>query len=165
MASSQPTPVEPLLANLLNELATRPGQLLLVLNGYHLIDVPAIHAGIELLVEHAPPGLHLALLARADPPLPLAACARGQILELRAETLRFKPDAAAAMLSGTLGLSLSTAKPAALIAQVKNWTAGLQLAGLALQGPPSPSARQRLIERLASSNRYLLDYLAKEVLD
>ena len=59
---------------LVNELAVTPGdgQVLLVLDDYHLISSQPVHASLAFLLEHRPPGLHLVLASRADPPLPLA---------------------------------------------------------------------------------------------
>ena len=78
---------------LINELAAQPGGgVLLVLDDYHLIGSPPVHESMGFLLEHLPPGLHLVLASRADPPLALARLrARGQLAELRAADLRFTP--------------------------------------------------------------------------
>ena len=62
---------------LINELAAEPArdQLLLILDDYHLIETPAVHASIGFLLEHLPHGLHLVLASRADPPLGAGAAA------------------------------------------------------------------------------------------
>jgi LuxR family transcriptional regulator, maltose regulon positive regulatory protein len=69
-----PPSFEGLVTALINELATQPGdgEVLLVLDDYHLIDPQPVHAAVTFLLEHLPPGLHLVLASRADPPLPLA---------------------------------------------------------------------------------------------
>ena len=77
---------------LINELAARPGadEVLLVLDDYHLIGAQPVHESLGFLLEHRPPGLHLVLASRTDPPLALARLrARGQLAELRAAELRF----------------------------------------------------------------------------
>ena len=89
-----PTPpsFEGLVTALINELATQPGEdkVLLVLDDYHLIDAPSVHASLTFLLEHQPAGLLLVRASRSDPPLPLARLrARGQLAELRAADLRF----------------------------------------------------------------------------
>jgi LuxR family maltose regulon positive regulatory protein len=43
-----------------------------VLDDYHLIDSGAVHESLGFLIEHRPPGLHMVLASRSDPPLPLA---------------------------------------------------------------------------------------------
>ena len=66
--------------------------MLLVLDDYHLISSQPVHESLGFLLEHRPPGLHLVLTSRSDPPLALARLrARGQLAELRAAELRFTP--------------------------------------------------------------------------
>ena len=63
-----------LVTALINELAAQPGEseIVLVLDDYHLVDAQEVHASMAFLLEHRPPGLHLVLASRSDPPLPLA---------------------------------------------------------------------------------------------
>ena len=44
----------------------------LILDDYHVIEEPSIHQAIDFLLEHQPPQLHLVILTRIDPPLPLS---------------------------------------------------------------------------------------------
>lgn len=75
---------------ILNELAMLTVPLLLVLDDYHLLTTPAIHEALAFLVDHPLPLLHLIITTRIDPPLPLARwCVRNQLVELRADELRF----------------------------------------------------------------------------
>src|ERR1700722_10143452 len=69
-----PPSFEGLVTALINELAAWPGEdeMVLVLDDYHLIDAQQVHGSLEFLLEYLPPGLHLALASRSDPPLPLA---------------------------------------------------------------------------------------------
>ncbi len=64
-------PLRYVLQALINTLASRTEQFLLVLDDYHLITEPEVHSSLTYLVEHLPPQLHLILATRADPPLPL----------------------------------------------------------------------------------------------
>ena len=63
------------LASLLNDLQRCPSALMLVLDDYHLIESRDIHDAMAFLVEHLPANVHLVLATRADPPLPLVAAA------------------------------------------------------------------------------------------
>jgi LuxR family maltose regulon positive regulatory protein len=161
-------PHEAILTALINDLTTHPGQLLVVLDDYHLIESQAIHQALAFLIDHLPPGMRLALAGRADPPLPLPRLrARGQIVELRAADLRFTPDEAAAFLNQALALGLPEPEIAALEAHTEGWIAGLHLAGVALQTQLPTQGRASLSELIAAftgSNRYILDDLADEVL-
>jgi LuxR family transcriptional regulator, maltose regulon positive regulatory protein len=152
--------VLPLLAN---ELAALPMPLTLVFDDYHLVSSQEVLQSVAFLVEHLPPGVRLALAARADPELPLARLrARDELLEIRADDLRFTEDETAALLNGTMGLALPPADIRALQHRTEGWAAGLRLAGLSLRGRPDPSA---FIRAFAGDDRQIVDYLLAEVLD
>ena len=160
-----PPSFEGLVTALINDLAARPGddEVLLVLDDYHLIDAQPVHASLAFLLEHLPPGLHLVLASRADPPLPLARLrAGGQLAELRAADLRFTAEEAAALLRESAGADLPAAAVAALAARTEGWAAGLQLAALSLRGQADPAG---FVAAFSGSHRYVLDYLTEEVLD
>ena len=150
---------------LINELAAGPddGEMPLVLDDYHLIGSQPVHASLGFLLEHRPPGLGVVLASRADPPLALARLrARGQLAELRAAELRFTVGEAAAMLREASGADLPDAAVAALAARTEGWAAGLQLAALSLRGQADVA---RFVAAFTGSNRYVLDFLAEEVLE
>jgi LuxR family maltose regulon positive regulatory protein len=155
---------EPVTA-LINELAADPGpdEVLLVLDDYHVIDSGPVHESVAFLLENLPPGLRVVVSGRADPPLPLARLrARGQLAELRAADLRFTSEEAAALLGETAGQGLPAAVAEALMARTEGWAAGLQLAGLSLRGHTDPAG---FAAAFSGSHRFVLDYLADEVLD
>ena len=136
-----------------------------------MISSPLVHESLGFLLEHRPPGLHLALASRSDPPLALARLrARGQLTELRAADLRFTPGEAAALLQQVAaapggarpGAPLPDAVAAALAARTEGWAAGLQLAGLSLRGRSDVDG---FVAAFTGSHRYVLDYLAEEVLE
>jgi len=165
LRSPQPPPVEVLLTPLLNDLATLPDDVILVLDDYHVVEDPAIHQAVAFLLDHLPPRVHLVLATRADPPLPLARLrARGQLTELRAADLRFTADEAAAFLTGAMGTPLSADDVSALEAGAEGWIAGLQLAALALRGR-DPAHLPEAIAALTGTHRYIFDYLADEVFE
>lgn len=92
LAGPQPAPVRPLLIATINEIGAQDQHLVLVLDDYHFVDLPVIHDDLAFLLEHSPPNLHVAIITRADPPLPLHRWhARGQLLEVRMADLRFDP--------------------------------------------------------------------------
>ena len=160
-----PPSLEGLVTALINELAAQPGQdeVVLVLDDYHLIDAQPVHVSLGFLLEHLPPGLHLVLASRSDPPLPLARLrAGGQLAELRAADLRFTAAEAAALFRESAGADLPAAAVAALAARTEGWVAGLQLAALSLRGQADPAG---FVAAFSGSHRYVLDYLAEEVLD
>src|SRR5579859_4909462 len=160
-----PGSVEGLVMALINELAADPGpdEVLLVLDDYHLVDSGPVHESVALLLENLPPGLAVVVSGRADPPLPLARLrARGQLAELHAADLRFTDQEAAALLGEAAGPGLPGPAVAALVARTEGWAAGLQLAGLSLRGHADPAG---FAAAFSGSHRFVLDYLADEVLD
>jgi len=160
-----PRSFEGLVTALINELAAQAGrdEVLLVLDDYHLVDSGPVHESVAFLLENLPPGLLLVVSGRADPPLPLARLrARGQLAELRAADLRFTGEEAAALLAEAAGPDLPPVAAEALVARTEGWAAGLQLAGLSLRGHADPAG---FAAAFSGSHRFVLDYLADEVLD
>jgi LuxR family transcriptional regulator, maltose regulon positive regulatory protein len=159
----QPLPIETILSTLINQLAAVPDMLTLVLDDYHFIDLATIHEGLAFLVEHLPSQMRLIMTTRTDPPLPLARMrVRSQLLELRSADLRFSPPQTATFFADVMGLTLTTDEVSALDTRVEGWIAGLQLAGLALQGKRDTA---EFIASFAGDHRYVLDYLGDEILD
>jgi LuxR family transcriptional regulator, maltose regulon positive regulatory protein len=163
LQSPQPPPIDAVLTTLLNALGRLPADAVLVLDDYHLIDDPAIHHALAFLLDHLPPQLHLAITTRADPPLPLARLrARQQLTELRASDLRFTQDEAASFLTELMGLPLSAGDVATLEARTEGWVAGLQFAALAMR---NRSDLAGFIQAFSGSHRFVVDYLAEEVVN
>jgi hypothetical protein len=67
LRAPQPPPVEAVLTALLNDLATITGDIVLVLDDYHVIDAREVQDGMAFLLDHVPPGLHVVIASRADP--------------------------------------------------------------------------------------------------
>ena len=154
-----------LVTALINDLAGEEGALL-VLDDYHVIGSPLVHESVGFLLEHRPPGICVMLASRSDPPLPLARLrAGGQLAELRAADLRFTAEEAAALLQ-QVATDPETALPdpavAVLAARTEGWAAGLQLAALSLRGQNDVAG---FVAAFTGSNRYVLDFLAEEVLE
>jgi LuxR family transcriptional regulator, maltose regulon positive regulatory protein len=161
LRSSEPQ-IERALRSLLNDLAALPHGVVLVLDDFHVIERPDIHDAVAYLIDRLPPTAHLLISTRADPPLPLARLrVRGELVEIRAADLRFTPEEAGAYLNGTMGLDLAGADVAALEARTEGWIAALQLAALSMQGRADPAS---FLASFAGDDRYVVDYLADEVL-
>jgi LuxR family transcriptional regulator, maltose regulon positive regulatory protein len=84
---------------------------------------------------------------------------------LRAADLRFTAGEAAGLLA-QVGAGPETGLPdtavAALTGRTEGWAAGLQLAGLSLRGQDDVAG---FVAAFTGSNRYVLDFLAEEVLE
>jgi LuxR family maltose regulon positive regulatory protein len=162
LESPQPPPAESLLTALLNDIATLPDSFILVLDDYHVIDSSAVDQALVFLLERLPPQLHLVIVTREDPQLPLARLrVRDQLTELRAADLRFTPAEAAEFLKEVMNIDLSADDVAALERRTEGWIAGLQLAALSMQGRADMA---QFVRAFAGDNRYIADYLVEEVL-
>ncbi len=155
-------PIDAVLATLLNDLDAVSNDVVLVLDDYHVIDAREVHDGMAFLLEHLPPQIHVVIAGRTDPTLPLARLrARGDLAEIRAADLRFTPAEAAAYLNEGMGLALTAQDVATLEERTEGWIAALQLAALSMQGRDDLTA---FIAGFAGDDRYIVDYLAEEVL-
>ena len=145
-----------------NEVTSSDAPLVLVLDDYHLVTSAGVHLSVAALLERSPPQLHLMLITRADPPLPLSRLrVRGDLAELRAEDLRFSLAEALEFFSDRLGTQLPERDVLRLLARTEGWAAGLQLAALRLRDRADPSA---FIERFTGADWHIVDYLGEEVL-
>ncbi|MGH2600281.1 MAG: LuxR C-terminal-related transcriptional regulator, partial [Dehalococcoidia bacterium] len=146
-----------------NELLDLTEEIALVLDDYHLVTDPSVHEFVAALLDHPPPGFHLVLATRADPPLPLARLRmHGQLTELRAEHLRFTAEETAAFFGQPARRPLDAATVALIEARAEGWAAGLRLAALSLQEGAALDGLLAAFEgrRLLG----LMDFLADELL-
>jgi len=150
------------LPTFINEMTLSGAPLVLVLDDYHLVTSAQVHAAVSTLLDRCPPQLHLVLITRADPPLPLSRLrVRGELAELRAEHLRFSLDEAREFFGDRLGTQLSERDVHRLLARTEGWAAGLQLAALRLKDRADPSA---FIERFTGADWHIINYVGEEVL-
>ncbi len=100
LQARQQPPDAVLYATLSNELAELPEDTILVLDDYHTIRGTGVHNLLIELARHWPRPLHLVLISRIEPPLPLPSLrAKGMLHEIRTQNLRFTPEETAAYLS------------------------------------------------------------------
>ncbi len=162
LQSPQPPSAESILTTLINEITTVPDNFVLVLDDYHAIDSQPVDKALTFLLEHLPEQMHLVIVSREDPHLPLARLrARGQLTELRVADLRFTPSEVADFLNRVMGLNLSEGDITALETRTEGWIAGLQLAALSMQGHQDAAS---FIRSFTGSHHFVLDYLIEEVL-
>jgi LuxR family maltose regulon positive regulatory protein len=147
---------------LVNELAALSAPVVLVLDDYHLVKDSSCQDQLAFLLLHLPRSAEIVLITRAGPPLPLARLrAAGDMLEFRAPELRFAPPEAASLVHNVAAIDLSAPDLADLVDRTEGWPAGLYLAALSLRGHRAPSA---FIRQFTGDNRFIVDFLAEEVL-
>lgn len=162
-------PPLPVLANTLrNELEQLSLQTpcLLALDDYHLVQNPALDRVLGELVLRPPHGFHLIVASRHAPPWPLGKLRlESRLLEVDAADLRFTEEETAAYLHLHTDTPLPDHMPLRLQKQTEGWAAGLQLAVLALhQRGDAQAVLDMHAGFVGSDNRYLLEYMADEVL-
>ena len=160
--STPPPPLETLMPTLIQEVTKIGEPFILILDDYHNIQELRIHEIMTSLIERQPVEMHLVLLTREDPPLPIARLrVRGEMDEIRANDLRFSNAEALLFFNETLGLDLTPSETAMLEARTEGWIAGLLLAGHSLMRAPD---RWIFLRDFAGDDQHVTDYLVDEVL-
>ena len=155
-------PPDELARYLLNDLHQVPEPFILVLDDYQHIKETSVNDLVAALLEHPVQTMHLVLLTRKDPSLPIATMrGRGLVTEIRASDLRFTPDEAAAFLSRSFNVVVDETTAALLEIKTEGWATGLRLAGLYLQGQKE---LKRSLQQLSGNSRHIAEYLLEEVL-
>ena len=153
---------ESVLPILLNELAAVSVPVVLVLDDYHEIKNGSCHDQMAFLLRHLPANAQIVLITRADPPLPLGRLrAAGEMVEIRQRELQFTAADTAALVHAVASVQLTESDLADLVARTEGWPTGVYLAALSLRGHPSPGA---FVRQFAGENRFVVDFLAEEVL-
>lgn len=162
LRSGQLPPLELIISALTNNILKLNRSFLLVLDDFQALQEPAILEALEYMIANQPGNMHLVLLTREEPLLPLARLRAGnRLTEIRAADLRFTAREASCFLNEIMNLHLSAADIARLEEKTEGWVAGLQLAGLSIRDRADASS---FIATLSGSHRHILSYLTEEVL-
>jgi LuxR family transcriptional regulator, maltose regulon positive regulatory protein len=154
----QPTAV---VAHLLNDLDSGPDSPgVLVVDDLHVLDDDTA-ASLGLFLQHLPAWLHVVLLSRREPKLPIDRLqARGQLVEIRFAELRFSHEESREMLA-RLAPVLSEEEVEAAATHGAGWAAGLQLIALAAR---ANRAHQPVEASPVGGDLLVDDYVWREVL-
>ncbi|MCC6453617.1 MAG: AAA family ATPase [Caldilineaceae bacterium] len=136
LLSAQGTvPQEQLTLVLIQELCRLSGpRLFLVLDDYYVIRQGEVHVVLAELIRSLPSHLHLVLISRMDPAIPLARLRLGGLItEIRARDLRFTLDETHDFFARAMTLKLSNRQVENLATLCEGWAAGLQTAVLSLR--------------------------------
>lgn len=162
LGSSQTPSPHIILASLINDLMKIDEPYAVVLDDYQFIMERAVNEAVAYILDHLPINLHLVISTRSDPPLQVGRLrANDQILEIRAQDLRFNSEEIEEFLNKVMRLRLSKEETKALEARTEGWAVGLKMAALSLQGREDPS---EFIHAFSGSQRYVLEYLMEEVM-
>jgi LuxR family maltose regulon positive regulatory protein len=120
-----------LLIPLINEVSAQTGYLNLVLDNYHHINHPEIHAGMAYLMEHQPKNMTVVITGRIIPALPLARLrTSGRLISLGADDLSFSFEETRKYLADTLEKDLKPEELLAVYEKTEGWISGLKMFAL-----------------------------------
>ncbi|MEM8862937.1 MAG: AAA family ATPase, partial [Chloroflexota bacterium] len=149
------------LYGLINSLAGTEQSAVIVLDDYHVITHPDIHAGFDLLIDHLPPQILIAVTSRERPPLSLPRWrARGWVTEITQHDLKFDVEQSGRFFRETMDIPVTDEVVKLVNERVDGWVTGLQFTGLRLQNNPVDDGLN--LERVDS---FSADYLLAEVLE
>jgi len=145
----------------LETLSSDAGAFAVFLDDFEVIQEPGVLDLVREVIDRLPRGGRVVVGTRVQPDLGLARLrARGQLLEIDTDALRFTSDEAAEFLRRR-GAELSLRDLEDVVTRTEGWPAALWLLSLALQ---RPGAKLSLVARLLVSDRGVTDYLSEEVL-
>ncbi|MCE1252848.1 MAG: LuxR C-terminal-related transcriptional regulator [Anaerolineae bacterium] len=164
LLQSETLPPAEIISNLLiNDILDLSQPFILVLDDFQMIQQKTNLQIIEDILLQRPQQLHLVLITREDPLLPLARLRAGyQMSEIRVSDLRFSDEESALFLNNIMGLNLQDEDLAVLTSRTEGWVVGLQLAALSVRDRVDSSG---FIRTLNGNQRYILSYLTEEVLN
>jgi len=138
------------------------GPVVVVLDDYHLVSNPVIHAGVDQLLVEAPAALRLVIATRHDPPLALSRLrSHGALRELRFDELRFDTDETAAVFGRIAGVTLPPLHAQRLVERTEGWVAAIQLVGLSAGVSDDPTT---VVDAFTADHRHVFDYFRDEVI-
>lgn len=146
---------------LLNELSQLTSELVIILDDYHVIELPSINHSMAYLLEHLPSQIHLYIASRTDLMIPTARLlAKGDLHRIVIDDLRFKLEEGVLFFRDTTDLSLSKEQVTELFHQTEGWISGLQLAAISLKRSDNIAAT---IQQFKGQQHHISDYLLEEV--
>jgi ATP/maltotriose-dependent transcriptional regulator MalT len=154
-------PVSVLAGSLINELDRIEKRFILVLDDFHIIKDESVLDLVTRLLHHPPQAMHLVLIGRRDPSLPISTLrAKGLLTEIRTQDLRFNKMEIATFLTRELEMQIDSSTAAALEEKTEGWITGLRLAALSMRhrGSLDPKLLDPQVEA-----QYVMEYLFTEV--
>ena len=156
-------PIDIISASIINDILKFDNRFLLILDDFHTIQDDSIFEIFKDLLDNHPKPLHLVLITREDPPLPLARLrANNKLTEIRAKDLRFSGGEIETFYNDVMGLKLAGKEISTLEEKTEGWIVGIQLAGISITDKDNPS---QLISKLSGSHRFIAGYLTEQVLN
>jgi LuxR family transcriptional regulator, maltose regulon positive regulatory protein len=146
----------------IEELHSFQGELAIVLDDYHVIELNDIHESLSYLLEYLPRHIHLYIASRSSLPIPVARLlAKGEMRSVTMDELRIGLDDGIRFFRECMGIELSNEDAAMFVNHTEGWISGLHLAAIALRKTSDPST---FIRKFSGRQRGVANYLMEEVL-
>ena len=163
LAATEPPPPQVLGACLADDLSEMQDPFILVLDDYHRIGSNSVNELLTGLLEHPASVLHLVLITRRNPALPIASLrAQGRMTEVRLRDLEFTQAETKSLMESAADRQLAEDALAHVHASTEGWPVGLRLAMLAMRYHADPD---EFLRGFTGDVRQLQDYLIAEVME
>lgn len=167
MLDARQQPPASLVADMLaNELQSLPSRFVIVIDDLYTVRGREVFDCLNNWLRSWPSSMHLVVLSRYNPPLPLASLrGKGILSEIHTRDLRFSLSETGEYFRRLPATSdaINDSALALLDQRLEGWIAGLKLVSLAI-GPDAEATRD-LTSILLDSEFYTTDYLIDEVLN
>jgi len=148
-------------STLLNELDLIEQPCIIVLDDYHLIKETLVHDFLAGLLKTPPKSLHLVIIGRQDPLLPISTLrAKSLVTEIRTRDLCLNQLETEEFLRLRLHLQIDSHTAATLREKTEGWITGLLLAAISLRHKDNPDP---MLLESHSDAQYVMEYLFNEV--
>lgn len=155
-------PLQVIVTSLVNEISSIENDFILVLDDFHVIKEKKVHDLLAELLRHPPKPMHLILIGRSDPFLPIAGFrAQGLIAEIRLRDLRFTEKETEEFLQDILHQKIDESVCKDWSLKTEGWITGLRLLALSIH---QREDLNNLFLELERSGQFVRDYLFNEVL-
>jgi LuxR family maltose regulon positive regulatory protein len=152
-----------IISTLMNDLADVDDEVYLILEDYHWLANPEIHAALAFFLKRAPSHCHVVLTTRTEPPLPLASLrAQNQLLEIDASAFRFDLQETQTFFATEKPGALAPSDVRLLHEKTEGWPAALRIA--ASTSSELPQALRQYVRTLSGTQATISAYLG-ELLD
>jgi|GEM_PF-899275 len=145
---------------LLNELGRMEQSLIIVLDDFQFIQEAKVRASFAYFLEFMPASMHVILISREQPTLPLARMELEQaVFRIEADDMRFTEQEGALFFRDLMKLDLSEQTSRSFVDRTEGWIAALKLAALAMEN----QSAHLVLKELTSNHRLFESYLMEEV--
>lgn len=142
---------------IINEIALEK-DIIIVFDDYHYIKEEVLNYTVEYLVKYSPSNVHYVFLTREEMPFYLGEFrVRDELLEIGENDLKFSKEECTSFIKNTLKFDLSEESVDKIFNVSEGWIGGIQLTALAMKNKGD-------IKKIEVLNKYVIEYLTKEIL-